>query len=125
MNKINLTFGIVIILCFTSNAQYDGNDLLRGCKYIVRQDNGEELNGYEMVQTTFWLGYISGYTDSKIIQEVFCGKIGPYCLPSKGLENQQIARIIIKYLENNPEKLHTSARLLIGGTLCKYFPCEQ
>ncbi|MBN1577389.1 MAG: hypothetical protein JW913_12600 [Chitinispirillaceae bacterium] len=125
MNKIILTFGIVILVIFTSNAQYTGNDLLRGCKYIVRSENGEELDGYEAVQVSFWLGYLSGHTDSKVVQEKFCSKIGPYCFPSKGVENQQIARIVIKYLEDNPEKLHYSARLLLGGALVKYFPCEQ
>jgi len=46
------------------------------------------------------------------------------CYPSN-VNNGQIASIVIKYIENNPEKWNHSAYSLVTTPLIKTFPCKK
>jgi hypothetical protein len=48
----------------------------------------------------------------------------PYCLPKNGLSYGQLAMVIHKYLNNNPELLDKEPSALILLALIKAFPCN-
>lgn len=107
-----------------SSAAETGNDLLRGCTAMVRGADGAELSGEDAALSLFWTGYISGFTDSYSITQMG-QKPTMYCYPPQGIENGQVARIVVKFLKENPKELHQSARLCLLLALKSAFPCNQ
>ena len=45
------------------------------------------------------------------------------CQPSKVTQEEQI-RVMVKYLENNPDKLHFDGALLLAAAFKEAFPCS-
>ena len=59
--------------------------------------------------------YVTGVADT--IDNLWCS--------SSSVTVGQIVKVVSKYLENNPEKLHLSASSLIMAALMQAFPCEN
>jgi hypothetical protein len=111
----------------------DGNHLLRACKAMLRQGGNDPIDTFAM---DFALGlncagYINGITDLNSIYRKFFSEAGfgenagLFCLPNDGIETGQAVRIVVKYLEANPEILHHSRRTLAVEALMKAFPCIE
>ena len=70
------------------------------------------------------MGYVQGILDG--VQLIF--GLQPeskfFCPPESGISNDQGLRIVIKWLENNPEKLHESARMAVLIAYAQAFPCN-
>ena len=47
-----------------------------------------------------------------------------FCPPETNISNGQAVRILIRYLEQNPEILHKLAFLLANGAFMEAFPCQ-
>ncbi len=45
------------------------------------------------------------------------------CFPEKGIKNDQGVRVVIKYLKDNPAKLHENEILLIMLAYANAYPC--
>jgi hypothetical protein len=45
------------------------------------------------------------------------------CIPDEASPDQ-IIKVVIKYLEDNPDKLHWQANVLIFASMRKAFPCK-
>ena len=72
-------------------------------------------------------GYCVGWTESYLINiQAFGGKIPAMkaCLPKEGLDVFDGVRILIKYLENHPNRLNESASVLTLDAFKEAFPCE-
>jgi hypothetical protein len=61
--------------------------------------------------------YLQGWTDVASVFNV-------YCAPD-GVTNGQIFKVVFKYLNNNPEKLHETKSVLVAQALKKAFPCDE
>jgi hypothetical protein len=48
-----------------------------------------------------------------------------FCVPKEGVSNIQAARIVVKYLKENPEKQHDLGITLAIQALSKAFPCLE
>ena len=70
---------------------------------------------------TYIVGFNHGY-ELAIILNMEAPPNNSYCIPQK-VTNGQITRVVIKYLKDHPEQLHTSARKLILFALDEGFPC--
>jgi len=109
---------------FSSTASADGNDLLRECGAVVSFDENSTLNhalGYNVGQC---IGFLQGITRlNELYQHKFEGNTY-FCIYDHGVDNKHLAKIIVKYLEENPEKLHLDAVDLALLALIPKFPCK-
>lgn len=95
-----------------------GNDFLRRC-------DGPFSNEVEkLAYTSFCTGYLQGLQQ---MQHIVVGmrNIQPlYCEPTESGSYEQLERVVVKWLKNNPEQLHRDVRLLVTKALIEAFPCR-
>lgn len=126
MFRQRLLCGIVLVFLggwASASDQYGittGNEFLRYCKPALERNTPFK----DSVNSIYCLGFVSGYLDGYRIGLVPKGNRPLFCLPKDGVENGQAIRIVIKYLENNPETLHESVRITMAIALGKAFPCR-
>jgi len=87
---------------------FDGNKLLEDC---------ESSNAIESVAC---IVYIAGVSDAS--QEKTWDGLS-YCTPDNAAIKQYM-KIVTKYLNEYPERLHYSAYTLVQSALLEAFPCE-
>lgn len=92
----------------------DGNDLAKEMVEYEKSENN--MNLVSAFLAGQYGGYIDGVTDSS------AGII--WCNPSN-VTYGQTYKIVSKYLNNNPEKLHLSAESLINNALKEALPCKK
>lgn len=106
---------LVLALTMSLNAGWEsGSDLIKNMNEYKKYENGQE---FEYVSAGLFSGYISGVRDTLI-------DAGYICTPS-GADGNQIFHIVIKWIENNPEKWNGSAISLIATPLLDAFPCKK
>jgi hypothetical protein len=108
MNRL-LALIILMALSLPVAAEYnhDGNSLLRLCT-----DDGT---------SSICVGYAAGVRDTHISllnkdDYLFCMEFGT-------VPNGQLTKIIVKYLNDHPEKLHLPDRILVLEAYIEAFPC--
>ena len=122
MNKylIKFSFLNILTLLFNFPAFADGNQLLRKCiSAEIAVDKNEISNA---VDAGFCLGYLNG---SRNAIQVFADKGNFICLPSKGIDNGQTLRIVMKFMRENPKYLHEDELLMVAMSLKEAFPCNK
>lgn len=112
---------IGLVLSFSTEAMafsLTGNDVLRRC-------DGPYTNDMEKLAfTSFCTGYLQGLQQ---MQHVVIGlrNVPPlYCEPTESGNYDQLQRVVIKWLKNNPDQLHRDARVLVTKALMEAFPCR-
>ncbi len=88
----------------------DGNDL--------RDECGAAIAGQFGYQAGHCLGLIEGYLQVSPIPN-----LPTHCVPA-GVTYEQTAKVVVKYLDQHPEKLHLAAVLLISQATHDAFPCS-
>lgn len=95
-----------------------------------------ELNGLEMegwcsdegsAAYLTCIGYFAGYTEgSSVINDIAEAQNktinGMFCI--EGVDRQVMARVWLKYIEENPEKLELPPRWSIAQAMLESFPCD-
>jgi hypothetical protein len=119
--KLSLLVALSFFLAF-SPAWADGNSLLSNCKKWEKMER-------ESGDTGELMGWV--YCHAKV--EGVVGTIGVFhlvlpvkirvCFP-EGVTIGQNVRIVIKYLQDNPDQLHLPDADLIYLALHKAFPCK-
>ncbi|MBR7196473.1 Rap1a/Tai family immunity protein [Pseudomonas sp. 14A] len=100
----------------------DGNKLLDACQAAIRFNDTKKAD--EEVSIGYCLGLMQGvrslimYTNTGIPIE------NQTCLPLSGISNGQAARVVVKYLKENPEQLHQDEGILTLLVLKHAFPCK-
>jgi len=120
----------------------DGNKLLKECKAYMNllnlrdvQDKDDpdvlraEARG-DYVNCTHCLGYVTGVVDDhfscQINEPSSTAALDPkehFCLPD-GVNPNQTVRVIAKWLEDHPARLHEGAIELVLSALKDNFPCK-
>jgi hypothetical protein len=112
MNFKTAVFGLFMTVSMgTQGAWTSGGQLLEACEKEDFFSKGD------------CFGYISGTLDS---YEMAAGRKGftiRHCIP-EGVTKGQMKKIVMKYLNENPEKLHFTASSLVLTGLREAFPCE-
>ena len=85
-------------------------------------------NDTALLNTGYCGGYIDGVTDVEAMWKAVDKKAGinahdHYCMPEE-VTNGQVLKILKKWLDNNPEKLHWRADSIIHAALLEAFPCK-
>src|SRR5262249_50957147 len=91
---------------FGASGTTDGNDILRECGPRLDKADPTEL---ETTKYIHCMGYMAGVMDTAVFMQTMFKQentVWRWCGPSDGIEGVQAARVVIKWLKNNPEKLH-------------------
>ena len=101
-----------------------GTQFLAECQQAIRFVDNERKPSDNGVDTGHCLGVVKGVraTMSYFYSEL--PKAYKTCFPAGGISDVQGARIVVKYLRDNPEELHEEASLLTMLAFHKAFPCK-
>ena len=103
----------------------DGNDLLKRCTYAAADDLPK--NTTEFIGAAFCLGFIEGAVNGiqvAIAVNVEKKEDRPFCVP-EGVTNSQKAKILVKYLNENPKLLHKGRLYLTIKAFVEAYPCIE
>jgi hypothetical protein len=98
-----------------------GSVLLRQCQAAERIAEGEKYNTPQAIDGTFCRGYVAGTVDQMVALSLQTTTV--YCLPSNA-DNDQILRVVLKYLKENPATLNYPAGALVSRAIVAAFPCK-
>ncbi len=83
----------------------------------------------DLTKKTLCVGYLMGAIDATSTWQGAFEKAGMqgglFCLPEGGAEFNQTVRVVVKYLEANPEDLHYRADSAVQLALKDAFPCPK
>lgn len=119
-----------ILLCYMSTVAADpdmgtANYLLRVCKQDLAFTDGQRspdtITTREMYESAYCLGYINGFRNGMTLG---AAEFDTNCMPDE-VTLLQAERVVVKYLENHPEKLNIKAGLLTAEALHAAWPCKK
>lgn len=120
---------LVSAVSFAGDGYMDGNKLLRDCTAAIADPTPSE----DEFDAGLCYGFLLGLGDMSFLYftagdgiTLKDGRHLPtrlYCLPD-GATVGQGARIVVKFLQEYPEKLHEAGALLAVRTLKEAFPCS-
>ena len=118
---------LIFALLLTPSAQADGRLLLERCSEAVKMldsSGGSALGG---LKGGFCLGYIEGIVDYNVVTSVLIldKPDGTFFCPPQNVTVGQYARILTKFLRENPEILHESNSLVVTKAFGNAFPCPK
>ena len=116
-----MLFFVYSALCVAQSQGYSftGNDLLKKC-------NGPYVNETEKIASTnFCQGYLQGLQQMHQVVADVRRVARLYCEPTKTGNYDQLQRVVVKWLLNNPEQLHREARVAATAALIQAFPCSK
>ena len=100
-------------------AQQSAEELLWGCTKL-----GPYSDDVKYFNQIMCISYISGAHDMlRMLSDGF--KANLICTPKDGLSNDQLVRVVVKWIEKNPERMHESARMAILSAIGEAFPCTK
>jgi hypothetical protein len=118
MKKLIIVFSIILV--FISLHAYasfiDGNGLVR----LMREfENAERPNPTKttIADAADFMGFVAGVHDVIEASGIVCS--------SDRATRGQIAAVVVKYLNDNPEKWSMPGHLLVIDALRKAFPCKK
>ncbi|HKV79546.1 MAG TPA: Rap1a/Tai family immunity protein [Candidatus Sulfotelmatobacter sp.] len=124
--RLFLVFSFMLSLpCSASTAAMDGNDMLEKCK-IFFIEGFTPTSEAEKLDAGYCAGYFDGVLDSEAMWKGVEGnssKSSHYCKPKEATKGQ-VLKIVKKWLDDNPDKLHLRADLIIHRALTEVFPCK-
>jgi hypothetical protein len=136
--KVGLsTFALVLALLIPLAAQTvpqrsdeivgTGEDFLSYCKSRSFDPNPSDVKLSEAVAgmrcVTYLAGVVKGMLSIQTTTEYFRGTSNVICFPPEGISSEQTRRIVVKWLEDHPERLHMQAGALVFFALLDTFPC--
>ena len=128
-NKFSCSLAFAVIVVFSPISAFgqaetrDGNYLLRSCNYLVAATTDSRL------ADRHYVGFCDGLTNGIVTMGYAQRPLLPpgspllICPPEYTPSPLQLARIVIKYVNDNPEKLHFESAVLTLLAIQKAFPC--
>lgn len=121
---------LAIFLATQPSWAMNGTDLLKSCKVVIRMVDDKVSSPYDdNIGAGFCMGELHG---QMIMNNVYLeylkikdATVSPMmCFPSTVVVDQ-LVRVLIKYLEDNPDKLHEDAGVLTFYALAGSFSCSK
>jgi hypothetical protein len=120
-NLYPLTFLLALLLP-PSVTQANGNELLSQCSSALKL--GQNDPNIDIAGAGFCMGFVIGIKDTlRLAYEASPDSIIKTCIPRE-VTGFQAIRVVTKFLENHPEKLHEDEYILSVTALREAFPCE-
>jgi len=133
MNKIILAF--LMALSTTAASAFSGSDLLSQCKNFVQIVDGGKTDLKHTLQAGLCGGYVLGVQEGFIASSELAFIIsedkgvapvtGEYWAVPEDVESENIVRIVVKYLEVNPEMQSKPAVLSVINALIQTYPIKD
>ncbi|MGA2371665.1 MAG: Rap1a/Tai family immunity protein [Candidatus Korobacteraceae bacterium] len=133
MKTLLMPIAMLVALAISMQAAQkvvDGETLQQFCTNVNKVQAKVQTSQAEFGEGSFCVGYIRGVVDAMSTwkqldaeQKSHTGQPEHPCIPDES-SPEQIAKIVIKYLEDNPDKLHWQANVLIFASMRKAFPCK-
>jgi len=106
----------------------DGSSLLKKCSLAVRIFDGEKLSSTDAVDGGICTGYLRGSHDTDFMVQMLeehqkITLMKHACVPSNS-STEQIVRIVVTYLRDNPERLNMPGSVLVTDAIRSAFPCK-
>ena len=118
--KFIWVFGALILASpFTYSSFERAEDLLWNC------DADPQSDELAILKQTLCMGYISGMIDSAQVIFALKPESKMFCSPAEGMSGDQKRRIVVKYIQQNPEQMHKTARASVLASFIEAFPCPQ
>jgi Rap1a immunity proteins len=112
MTKTSLALAILLALTVPVSAQSSANDMLSGCKGLIG-DKTPPLR--EALRQGRCAGYVAGLVYAR---SVFL------CVPESATPEQGV-RVVIRYIEARPERMHEPFGKLALEALEEAWPCKR
>ncbi len=129
MQKLQFLILLFVTLGFVQNARADslsGNDLARNCSLISSE--ASQLSPSQKIEIVHCGGYFRGLGAGLMISQTYADMSGLdkwlICLPD-GWTPMQLAKIALKYTQDQPEELHKSWRDIAIESIAEAFPCTN
>jgi len=104
----------------------DGNRLLAECNLVIRMmDDGVAPSASEGPKVARCLGMMQGITSLNMVYQAKDRDSALFCLPSNGMSVGQAARIVVKYMRDNPSELHNEESLVAIAAFIDAYPCAD
>jgi hypothetical protein len=132
--------GALFVLCFVpcaraqviGNGQFSGNELVHACEVAIPT----QIEDKDWIEAFYCLGYLSGaraaigferdinYAESVVRPKQTGPPVFRICIPEEATQDQ-LAKVVVKYLNDHPERLHEDAFLLVFAAYSDAFPCPK
>ena len=104
-----------------ASAQIEAQEILWYCSEPPDTADHERIMRYFKC-----LGYLEGAHDMMAFLFSYGGRENTiYCIPKKGLSLDQLRRVVIKWIKENPSMMDATARQVIQFALMETFPCRK
>lgn len=116
----------------TTPSRRDGNQLLQDCGSLIRHADADFRSATDTYGAHWCLGYIDGFLEGfdafalahgKTYEEYETLRSIYVCFPSASTIGQD-ARVLVKWLNDHPERLHEDANLLTFTAFQSAYPCQ-
>lgn len=114
---------ILVAVMGCGQAIADGNELLKHCQSAIRYLDSDGKDG-SAFSTGYCLGVINGVTSLRGLTNPSLPKQSQTCLPIQQVAVSQAARISVKFMTQNPEKLNADDGILVLAALQHAYPCK-
>lgn len=103
----------------------DGSALLAVCgEFVATMDRGERnISDKELTSMVACTSYTRGFSHGVAVMSKEPEQGNGYCV-DPSVSGGQIARVVVKYLRENPQILHFHPGVLVDRALREGFPCK-
>ena len=99
-----------------------GRSLFEVIRYDLKaHETNQKLTDYETNAVCLLLGYFRGFAESSALAAHYDATALPYFLPDS-VTDDEIERILYKYLSENPDKLDLKGDALVVAAMTRAFP---
>lgn len=108
-----------LVICSSSAlAQKKAEEILWECK-----SPSEDAPAEQRLRFLSCISYVDGAHD--MLRMLSDGlELRIICTPKAGLSTDQTVRIVLKWIEQHPERMHQTARVAVFSALQEAFPCK-
>ena len=125
--KLILLFTVLSIFLFASLAHsLNGQELLEYCNLAEKVDDRVvRVDEDILAKASYCYGFIRGVAGANdafsLIPSI---KAVKHCAP-ENVTNGQLSRVVLKFLRQHPENLHSTGAALVLAALRNAYPCES
>jgi hypothetical protein len=112
----------LMLACVASTAPTSGFGQMR-TDQLMWQCDADEKSSTGQLEMIFCIGILAGFNDLNAILPAL-GHRPIFCVPPRGVSNDQLRLIFLKWARDNPSQLHESARMSVVVALAHAFPCK-
>ncbi|MEH6811293.1 MAG: Rap1a/Tai family immunity protein [Motiliproteus sp.] len=115
---------IVITASSSIEAMADGNYLLQRCKHAVKPAANLSMST-QRAAISYCFGLLQGVREVNRLYEGKNASEAYFCLGSQRLSHSETAKLVVDYLQQNPQRLHQNESILTVQALRQAYPCQQ